>query len=90
MTNHPAPWRLVYESYPCPKCGVPAGFPCRTKSGQQADMPHADRTRMADRCPVCGAIVANDADPGGLCARCRLVRSLETERATTWKRQDPD
>lgn len=90
MTHEKAAWRLVFESYPCPTCGVPAGTSCRTNSGRLADVPHADRARLGDRCPVCGVLVANDEDPGGLCPRCRLVRSLETERATTWQRQDPD
>ena len=90
MTNEKAPWRVVFESYPCPACGVPAGTSCRTRTGHVADIPHADRTRLADRCPVCGVIVARDNDPAGLCDRCALVRALEVERATTHKRVDPD
>ena len=88
-THEKAPWRVVFESYPCPTCGVPSGVSCRTVTGHVAGIPHAERTRLADRCPRCGAIVGNQADPGGLCARCALVRSLEVERATKHRRMDP-
>lgn len=89
MTTHRAPWRVVFETYPCPTCGAEAGHVCVTTGGRQADLPHAERTRLADRCPVCGVIVADRDDPGALCPRCALVRALETERASTWKRIDP-
>jgi len=90
VTHEKAAWRMVFESYPCPTCGVPARTSCRTVSGRIADVPHAERTRMADRCPICGSIVANEANPAGLCPRCTLVRSLEVERSTTHVRLDPD
>jgi len=88
VTHEKAAWRAVFESYPCPTCGVPKGASCRTTSGRVADIPHAERTRLANRCPRCGVIVSGD-DPGALCDRCALVRSLEVERATTHKRVDP-
>lgn len=89
MTNQRAVWRVVFESYPCPTCGVPAGASCRTTSGRIAGLPHAARTAMANRCPRCGVIVGRENDPGGLCDRCALVRALEVERATKWKRRHP-
>jgi len=89
MTNQRATWRVVFESYPCPTCGVPAGASCRTTGGRVSNIPHAERTRLADRCPRCGVIVSRDYNPGALCDRCALVRSLEVERATTHKRVDP-
>jgi DNA-directed RNA polymerase subunit RPC12/RpoP len=83
-----APWWWVYLTYPCPKCGAPVGEVCQTPRGAAAQMPHAARTRYADRCPKCWTTV--DAGAGPLCNRCALVRALEVERSTTWKRQDPD
>lgn len=83
-----ASWRVVFLAYPCPTCGAKVGDPCRTKAGGRADPPHADRTRLAERCPRCGAIT-NPDDPGSLCAHCALIRSLEVERSTTWRRRDP-
>jgi DNA-directed RNA polymerase subunit RPC12/RpoP len=83
-----APWRLVLLSYPCPTCGAKPGEPCITTGGRVA-AEHADRARNADRCPKCGIWVGAEEDPGTLCGRCALVRSLEIERATTWKRLDP-
>lgn len=86
----PVPWQSVFLTYPCPTCGAGPGDPCRTARGNVAEVPHAGRTRNADRCPKCGGITNADTEPGGLCPRCALVRSLEVERSTTWKRQDPD
>ena len=85
MTTARATWRVVLESYPCPKCGAQPRQPCRTGSGRPT-FPHADRARWGDRCPVCGQVVDN-GHPGALCGRCALVRALEVERATTWKRE---
>jgi len=85
-----ATWAAVFLTYPCPTCGAGPGEPCQTASGRVADIPHAGRTRNADRCPRCGSITGAEAEPGALCARCALVRALEVERSTTWKRQDPD
>lgn len=89
MTREKAPWQLVFMSYPCPTCGAGPGERCTTTGGQAAGTPHADRTRHAQRCPKCGVIVSAELDPGRLCDRCALVRSLEVERATTWKRRHP-
>lgn len=89
MTGKSA-WRAVFQSYPCPTCGALPGEVCTTTGGRVADIPHVDRTRNADRCPRCGTITGAGADPGSLCGRCALVRALEIERATTWKRRDPD
>jgi len=80
---------LVFMSYPCPTCGVGPGVRCVTVSGAESNTPHVDRTRHATRCPKCGAIVSAELDPGKLCDRCALVRSLELERATKWKRRNP-
>lgn len=91
MTARDRPtWLLVYLTYPCPSCGVREGNPCRTASGKPAGIPHAARTQFAGRCPKCGSVVDAELDPGSLCPRCALVRSLEVERSTTWKRQDPE
>lgn len=81
-------WRLVFLSYPCPTCGAAPGEVCLTTKGKPYYECHAERTRHANRCPRCGMITGAD-DPGALCERCALVRSLEIERSTTWKRQDP-
>jgi ribosomal protein S27AE len=80
---------VVFLSYPCPECGAAPGEDCTTVSGRRAGLPHAERTRHADRCPRCGVIVGAE-EPGQLCERCALVRSLEIERATHWRRRDPD
>lgn len=84
-----ATWQQVFLSYPCPTCGAEPGEACMTTGGREAQLPHADRTRAANRCPTCGTIV-NDGNPGALCARCALVRALEVERSTTWHREEPD
>lgn len=88
MAKPPAPWRLILRSYPCPTCGAAVGEPCVTTGGRTADIEHAERARDADRCPKCGAKL-DASEPGSLCPRCRLVRALETERATKWIRLDP-
>ena len=82
------PWLAVFLSYPCPRCGAKPGEDCRTASRKRAPLPHAERTRNADRCPRCGVITAHHEDPGALCPRCALVRSLEVERATKFRRTD--
>jgi DNA-directed RNA polymerase subunit RPC12/RpoP len=79
-------WRSVYLSYPCPTCGAEPDKPCLSASGRIYRDIHAGRTRNADRCPQCGTKTAKGADPGSLCERCALVRSLETERATVHRR----
>jgi ribosomal protein S27AE len=82
-----ATWRLVFLSYPCPACGAAPGHVCMTTGGRPYGECHAARTRHAGRCPKCGSVVSAELDPGSLCDRCALVRSLEIERATTWKRR---
>lgn len=82
-----ASWHLAFLAYPCPTCKAEPGEDCITTGGRWA-FPHSARTRQANRCPRCGEVVAGD--PGALCDRCALVRSLEVERATRWVRRDPD
>ena len=89
MAQRKAAWRLVFQSYRCPTCGAAPGEVCVTTGGRPYPECHAERTRNADRCPSCGTITGADTEPGALCPRCALVRSLEIERATTWKRNDP-
>lgn len=72
-------WRLVFLSYPCPTCGAGPGEVCHTASGLPYNECHADRTRNADRCPKCGAVVSAET-PGQLCGHCQLVQDLLTER----------
>jgi ribosomal protein S27AE len=84
-----ASWHVVFLTYPCPTCGAAPGEECLTAGGARSQLPHVDRARLGDRCPKCGAIVDADHEPGQLCARCELVRALETERATQYKRRDP-
>lgn len=78
-------WRTVIESFPCPKCNAKAGEPCRTQKGAKTS-PHAMRGTGADRCPKCNERLPSDAEPWELCDRCRLIRHLEIERATTYRR----
>ena len=90
MSGQPiAPWRALLRSYPCPTCGAGPGDPCLTSGGREADVEHVARQRISGRCPKCGATVDADLAPGTLCPRCQLVRDLEVERATTWKRNHP-
>jgi hypothetical protein len=81
-------WRTIFETYPCPVCGANPGEPCLTEKGNPTRLPHAMRTRNGNRCPNCGVITSWD-NPGALCGRCELVRSLEVERATRYERKDP-
>jgi len=85
----PQQWRVVIESYPCPRCGAGPGKACRTAKGATTYIPHAARERVIDRCPLCGARIPAGALPGDLCERCALVRSLEVERATHYRRREP-
>ena len=88
MTGQPmSAWRLILRSYPCDTCGAAPGGPCLTPSGNHTQE-HAARARLVHRCPKCGARVDAD-EPGELCPRCVLLRDLNTERATTWKRHHP-
>jgi ribosomal protein S27AE len=82
-----AAWRLIFITYPCPTCGAQPGEECRTETGHIYKQTHAARTRNGDRCPRCGTILMAHEQPGTLCARCQLLRRLETERATTHKRK---
>ena len=79
-------WLAVVESYPCPVCMSGPGDRCVTASGNTKSEPHAERTRQGDRCPRCGSQL-NAATTTPLCDHCQLVRDMETERATTWKRR---
>ena len=87
MTEHPAPWRLVFLSYPCPTCGARPGEECRTSRGYVANPPHAARTAQANRCPRCGTLLEATADRGLLCPKHQLIRDLEVERATHHQRK---
>lgn len=82
-----AVWRLVFLSYPCPTCGAGPGEVCLTITGKPYAECHAERTRHANRCPRCGQITGAE-DPGALCPKCALLRSLEIERATPYRRRD--
>ena len=87
MARRKSPWRLVLESYPCRTCAAKVGEPCRsTVTGRPTTTIHMDRVNSADRCTRCGERI----DPGGgqLCPRCALVRSLEIERATKYRRTE--
>jgi hypothetical protein len=79
-----AAWRAVVRAYPCDTCGAQPGDPCTTPSGVPT-AEHKARTHPVRYCPKCGTWV--DGDPGQLCSRCQLLRDLNTERATTWKRR---
>lgn len=81
-----AAWRLIRMSYPCPVCGAGPGDPCMTTAGNVYTECHAERSRQATRCAKCRAILSAEAEPGDLCDRCALVRSLEVERATYHRR----
>jgi ribosomal protein S27AE len=89
MTRHMAPWRVVFESFPCPTCGAGPGEHCMTSNGNVRNETHVDRGRDAMRCPKCGGRLAFDAEPGDLCGRCEQVRALEVERATYHRRKNP-
>lgn len=84
-----ATWRDIIESYPCPTCEAPVGHPCvTTTSGRKTDVPHAARATEGARCTSCTARLAHGWD-GPLCGRCQLIRDLEVERATKYRRRDP-
>jgi hypothetical protein len=87
MTPPPvAGWRLILRSYPCPTCHAHPGDPCTTHTGNPT-LEHAARQQATDRCPKCGEMQPADTPPATLCPRCQLLRQLNTERATTWKRR---
>jgi len=84
MPHTMATWRIILRSYPCDTCAAGPGEPCLTTTGH-VTQEHAARAQLVHHCPRCGTWV--DADvPGSLCDRCRLLRDLNTERATTHKR----
>jgi hypothetical protein len=86
MTDPPW-WLAAVLTYPCPTCDAPAGEPCHSRTGRPA-VPHAARSRQQHRCRICGTLLPDNPD-SNLCGRCRLVRSLETERATYHQRKKP-
>jgi hypothetical protein len=86
--NRPPEWRRVFWVNPCTFCGAGIGEPCVTKTGHEYALVHHARA-IRGRCPSCGAPLGPAQLDGDLCPRCQLVRDLEAERATTWKRQDP-
>ena len=86
--NRPAAWRHVFWAIPCPTCQALAGEPCVTKTGQEYADVHQARI-IHGRCPRCGSPLRAGQLDGDLCGRCQLIRDLEAERATTWRRQDP-
>jgi hypothetical protein len=80
-------WLAAVHTYPCPTCAAAPGEPCRTSSGREASQPHAARGDTEHRCKSCHVLLPNGQDPADtLCDRCKLVRSLETERATYHRR----
>ena len=90
MTTHKARWRLILLSYPCPDCGARPGRLCRTRTGNLAhDYVHQARVRNAFRCPLCGARISAEAQPGDLCDYCQLGRDLDVERYGRNPRNDP-
>lgn len=90
MTDKAA-WRIALESYPCRKCNAKPGERCRNlRTGCPVNGIHTARNDAAGRCQSCGIRIEADrvmaAD--ALCARCALVRALEVERATKYRRTD--
>lgn len=86
MSNHrEAGWADAYLAYPCSTCKAEPGEACTTRAGRPA-VYHLNRRRHGTRCPVCGVRVGREDEPGTLCARCSLVRSLEVERASIYRR----
>jgi hypothetical protein len=73
-------WRDLLESYPCPVCDAGPGDPCRTATGNVSQLPHADRTRGAQRCRGCSVKLHAEADPLDYCDHCQLLRDLTVER----------
>lgn len=88
MTRGRAAWQLVFLSYPCPACDAAPGEDCYTSTGRTTRQLHAERARQGNRCPHCGMLTNADDEPGQLCPRCELIRALEVERATKYKRRD--
>ena len=89
MTDPPW-WLAAVLTYPCPTCDAPAGDPCTTNTGRVASQPHATPGDTEHRCTSCHVLLPADQDPADtLCGRCKLLRSLETERATYHQRKKP-
>lgn len=84
-------WRDIVNSFPCETCNAGPGEVCRTITGNRKNEPHAPRAylaaRNADKCHKCGDRLPAESDPGDTCGRCRLIRRMEIERATTWQRR---
>jgi len=88
MSHEKPAWRVVFLSYPCETCDAKPGEECETTGGKVSPYPHAARTRFGNRCPKCGIVIRADSEPGTLCDRCALIRALETERASYYRRHD--
>jgi hypothetical protein len=89
MPRKRSPWRLIYLSYPCPTCEAAPGEDCYTSSGKMTREVHAERARHGQRCPQCGTLTSADDLPDQLCRRCELVRALEVERSSKYRRENP-
>lgn len=89
MARKPDPWWLAaILTYPCTRCGAKAGQRCRTAAGGATVTPHAVRGQERRRCRHCQVVLPNDQDLAEvLCSRCALVRALEVERASHYRRQ---
>jgi hypothetical protein len=86
--THDPWWLTSILSYPCPRCDAKPGQRCRTKGGGLTGTPHAARGQERRRCRHCQVVLPADQDMGDeLCARCALVRALEVERATVYRRE---
>ena len=88
MTNERTAWRRSIESWPCQTCGASPGESCVTGSGRPTNLPHAARLRSTNRCQMCLALLPNEWEDT-ICERCQLVRALEVERASHYRR-DPE
>lgn len=87
MATEKAPWHLTILSYPCPDCGAGPGQNCVTANGNPKTEEHVARARNGARCPKCNTRLGADSLPDDLCDKCALLRSLNVERATVYRRK---